>query len=392
MPLNGSFLDKNGLTYLWSKLKTKFATKQDTIADLSDIRSGAASGATAVQQTAFETDQQRQETEIGAVANAGAKNILLITNKKDTLVTNGITFTKNADQTITATGTATANADYPLNSAQTLELGKSYILSGCPNGGVDSFFIRQLGGAIDYGDGTTFTAESSSANFFIRIRNGYAIQESLIFKPMIRPASITDDTFVPYAPTNRELYEEKIGIEDAFGSGTEILTNGTADITEIGNFYCKSAAVAATVTNAPWTDGGFFGFVKRSVLPSERFIQIAFKNNDAMSIAKRRYTGTWQPWSYSSAEPRSVGFSAIMSYADSLSTPGIYFAYHTSESGTDKPVSGHGFMYQIMMLSSNYGCINAYELNPSSGSVMYIVNKINGAWGSWYKFEGSAAP
>lgn len=61
MPLNGQFLDKSGLTYLWSKLKTKFAAKQDTIADLTDIRSGAAAGSTAVQQTAFETDQARQD-------------------------------------------------------------------------------------------------------------------------------------------------------------------------------------------------------------------------------------------------------------------------------------------------------------------------------------------
>lgn len=162
----------------------------------------------------FDADQQRQEAEIGAVAALGAKNNLLITNTKDTLVVNGITFTKNAYQTITATGSATANADYPLNTSQALVTGQKYTLSGCPTGGgADNFFLRQLSGAIDYGDGATFTAGSSSANFYIRIRSGYAIQGSLTFKPMLRPAEITDSTYVPYAPTNRELYEMILALQ-----------------------------------------------------------------------------------------------------------------------------------------------------------------------------------
>ena len=52
-----SYLDNNGLLYFWSKIKsfvtTAISGKQDTISDLSTIRSGAAKGATAVQE---ETD------------------------------------------------------------------------------------------------------------------------------------------------------------------------------------------------------------------------------------------------------------------------------------------------------------------------------------------------
>lgn len=52
-----SYLDSNGLLYFWGKIKGYVATvisgKQDTISDLSAIRSGAAKGATAVQE---ETD------------------------------------------------------------------------------------------------------------------------------------------------------------------------------------------------------------------------------------------------------------------------------------------------------------------------------------------------
>lgn len=48
-----SYLDDNGLLYFWGKIKSYVSSllsgKQDTINDLSDIRSGAAKGATAVQ-------------------------------------------------------------------------------------------------------------------------------------------------------------------------------------------------------------------------------------------------------------------------------------------------------------------------------------------------------
>lgn len=255
----------------------------------------------------FEADQQRQETEIGAVAAMGAKNNLLITNSNGTLVVNGITFTKNADQTITATGTATANADYPLNSAQTLIIGQQYILSGCPSGGgADNFFLRQLSGAIDYGDGATFTAESSSANFFIRIRNGYTIQGSLTFKPMLRPAKITDDTFVPYAPTNRELYETKITLADVFGLGKVLASGDSMDSLPLGRFTCANGTIAANVSSAPWANAGFFGWTMESVRAGDRFVQLAIKNNDDFEIAKRRYAGTWSAWVYGITTPASA--------------------------------------------------------------------------------------
>jgi len=40
-----SVLDKAGLTYLWGKIKTALAGKQDTISDLATIRSNASTGA-----------------------------------------------------------------------------------------------------------------------------------------------------------------------------------------------------------------------------------------------------------------------------------------------------------------------------------------------------------
>lgn len=197
------------------------STKQDTIADLADIRSGAAAGATAVQQTAFETDQARQETEIGVVANAGAKNLLKITATSQTI--GGVTFTVNDDQTVTVNGTndgtgASAFMIVPNEQAITIPDG-NYILSGCPASGGSNYDLRwysysQGKSAYDTGAGALVTKDGNTkgSNIAIVVKTGQTAN-NLIFKPMIRHAEITDDTFVPYAPTNRELYEMILALQ-----------------------------------------------------------------------------------------------------------------------------------------------------------------------------------
>lgn len=65
-----SYLDSNGLLYFWNKIKAlvsgAVSTKQDTINDLADIRSGASKGATAV--------QEESDPVFGASAAAGIKS------------------------------------------------------------------------------------------------------------------------------------------------------------------------------------------------------------------------------------------------------------------------------------------------------------------------------
>lgn len=107
---------------------------------------------------------------------------------------------------------------------------------------------------------------------------------------------------VPYAPSNRELYEEvekKASLEDILGVGTTITNNANMDsLTGIGKWYCVNAPTAVTVTNAPFTDAAYFGWTIRSIASSDRYVQIAIKNSDDFVIAKRRYSGVWSAWSY----------------------------------------------------------------------------------------------
>ena len=143
----------------------------------------------------------------------GAKNLLL--NEATTQILNDVTFTKNSDGSITVNGTASQTTYYPIAITGFVIGDGDYLLTGCPNGGSASkysCFVRsteadssQWQYCTDYGNGATLTASAIKKYVaFIEIQNGQTIS-NLLFKPMLRPASIEDDTYVPYSMTNREM-------------------------------------------------------------------------------------------------------------------------------------------------------------------------------------------
>lgn len=159
------------------------------------------------------------EKDIYAVmGKMGAKNLLPYPYKESTKTVNGITFTDNGDGTITADGTATSDAVITLyqNNTSILKAGR-YILSGCPEGGGANIYKIQAAknnwtfGGSDYGAGVVLniTNESTQQIQLIRIMvsSGQTVSD-LTFKPMLRLASDTDDTYQPYAKTNKQLTDE----------------------------------------------------------------------------------------------------------------------------------------------------------------------------------------
>ncbi len=161
--------------------------------------------------------------EVDVVANAGAKN-LLPNRGVETSTTNGITFTKNSDGSVTANGTATAEAVYYVvnnTSEDMLNFSSEYVLSGCPEGGDPTKYQlayrvgKKVGNtyvnaAVDYGSGVRmigFDGSTEHINVNISIKSGQTV-DNLVFKPMVRKAVITDDTYVPYGKTNSALTED----------------------------------------------------------------------------------------------------------------------------------------------------------------------------------------
>lgn len=136
-----------------------------------------------------------------------------------------VDFTVNADGTVTANGTATGgNASIKLyNASANYEmLGKKVILNGCPSGGSATTYRIQayrMGSAdgstgtyFDDGEGTIAfdalnNASGTVGSFAVAVYENATVT-NLLFKPMVRLASDPDDTYEPYAKTNRELTAE----------------------------------------------------------------------------------------------------------------------------------------------------------------------------------------
>lgn len=181
-----------------------------------------------------------QEIKVDGVCEqntTNGKNILQ--NNATSKTENGITFTKNDDGTITVNGTATATSSINLYR-DNLSLRKgNYILNGCPRGGGSSNYRLAMNKGsntsnfFDTGSGVNVNLEADITNaaVWIAIYRGVTVN-NLVFKPMIRLASITDDTYEPYTggqPSPNPDYPQEIktitGSLNITGCGKNLLPN-----------------------------------------------------------------------------------------------------------------------------------------------------------------------
>ena len=150
-------------------------------------------------------------------ATRSGKNLL--DNTATTKISNGITFTVNSDGTVLVDGTndTSANSSLVINRYD-LSPG-TYILNGCPSGGASNTYrlaIQETGsysilGSIDIGNGSReFTIDTTtSVQIAIFIQKGLTIN-NLLFKPMLREATIADDTYEQYEASPSPDYRSKI--------------------------------------------------------------------------------------------------------------------------------------------------------------------------------------
>ena len=220
--------------YILYTTTTALAGKQDKISDLETIRSGAASGATAVQPadmttalaakldtTTYNTDQAALQASIAAVADAGAKNVLHTLRASGSSAT-GLTYILNTDGTYSLGGTTTSPAN--ISALCTLaDIPESYVGKKVKLTGAYSADIRLsvYNGNVqteytDNGDGVEFDVTSAMRTTPYTIRllvNGGTDCSGKLIKPMLRLASIPGDSYQQYAPTNRQLYEMILALQ-----------------------------------------------------------------------------------------------------------------------------------------------------------------------------------
>ena len=135
-------------------------------------------------------------------------------------VDSGLTWSYDSKGIMTVNGKATNNAWFNLihatNKPLLLKKGK-YILSGCASGGSSQTYrIELLDTSFqvlfsDIGNGCEFTLEEdTNVGLRIYVFNGTTL-DNVIFKPMIRYASIQDDTYEPYVADVQTQIDTKVG-------------------------------------------------------------------------------------------------------------------------------------------------------------------------------------
>lgn len=135
------------------------------------------------------------DTECGAIADAGAKNYCPY-------------------NTITATGSGTVVNDQPIN----LQAG-TYILTfkHTATTGSTAFRLSYNGTSVEsFTVNNTDTGTKSREFTLSSVANQFRVYTSIAntyTEVMIRPKAISDSTYVPYAPTNRELYEMILALQ-----------------------------------------------------------------------------------------------------------------------------------------------------------------------------------
>lgn len=162
------------------------------------------------------------------IVNTGCKNVVNWSANTQTFC--GITFTNNGDGTWSTEGTASSRAAkrLPFNVPTTLG-SDTYVLSGCPQGGIVSGVVkyalylwdvttssRVTPNNNDTGSGFVFDWTPDASHDYeivIDIRQG-SVANGLKFKPMICAKELYDvsDEFVQYIPSNVELWRMILGL------------------------------------------------------------------------------------------------------------------------------------------------------------------------------------
>ena len=143
----------------------------------------------------------------------GAKNLIPYPYYTTSSTILNVSITNNSDGTITLNGTSTGNGEFVFvaNANNFYPKAGTYKVSGISGGSSSTYFIEtQLSGSVTYlydGEEEITTDGTKYLRFSFKFKTGATFTDFVV-SPMLRLASDTDDTYRPYAMTNRELTEE----------------------------------------------------------------------------------------------------------------------------------------------------------------------------------------
>ncbi len=224
-----------------------------------------------------------------AMGKNGAKNLIPFPydgGGVGTHTVNGISFIVNPSGSISISGTATADAEFTLAGwlEDILEDEKDYIVSAEGiNGSLSTYYLSiekinrnmEVTSTVDViNDEVQFTASAYKMDCILKVKSGQTISSVTIY-PMIRFASDTDDTYQPYAMTNKQLTDNLSGKAN---TATTLAGYG------ITNAYTKTEVDTALSNKA--------GALVTQNFSNTSELTVAANNYDAISvdITKQGYT------------------------------------------------------------------------------------------------------
>lgn len=424
--VNGSFLDKNGLTYLWSKLKTLLAGKADASSTVSNVAWDSTNKKITKTINSSTTDVVTAST----LKSAMELKFSDIDNTPTTLLGYGISDAEIASGTITlgsnsitplvssdvyGRGTAlSASSSSPIDLDDYLaknKVGLYYTtgnavtkwINNCPYKLGAIRLVVEYSGAGSGSDGTitqtvypehlyTSNADSNAnVRFFRRVAS------------LETPKKITD-----WIEFNGSSAIRANAVLDALDTGVVLTADSHIDeLTTGGSYSCNNTNDVATPMNKYQTDNGlqplpYVGQFKLMVFgqnntgtSTARAVQLFIPNTTSASMYLRVRNGSsWCTWS----KIETTG-SARTNIADSTDlldlTPGRY--YRTSK--TNMSTIGHlpsdlpldRFYVDVDNTTSlAMRSIKLYPLKTGETGYYYIRNETADGWDGWYKYTGTA--
>lgn len=365
--VSGKWLSEEGLTYLWSRLKAIFTKQQET----------------------------------NVIANAGAKNVSLAKFATQTL--SKVTFTANPDGTVTATsdGAATGAANLP-STTFLLKAGTyTFTCTETPQRDVtyDSYVYDVTASRTIARDnpndspGNVFTlSQDTNVRINCRVAKNHTVS-GLIFKPMIRRVEITDSTYQPYAPTNRQLFEA------AYRASTMLSDNVDLDTLKTGGIYHGANSVGNSAVHMP-VDTGSFNFTLMVIETGDFVIQV-FKQLNASGdphLFIRRfyiYNTSWDAW-YSLDSILGVGTQlSSSSNLNDYKAIGVWYTSSASASNSvsNMPVPNNMLgpcRIEVKYVNSSARLLQEVTENVPSGTNAGAIRQFIRAytasgWGAWHQ-------
>jgi 3-polyprenyl-4-hydroxybenzoate decarboxylase len=222
--IDGKWLSKEGLTYFWSKIKSIFTKQTETnvIVNLGAknlFKNEKNAGATVTRQGAtWVFDKASVEAKVSGNVSGTWSDVFLLNTNFDL-----------SDKEYTIVIESDSPTVFVYITGNTLSGGN------IPSNGQYYAGVYRYKGIMT--TSTRFTAKTASySNNAIRF--------------MICPASITDTTYVPYAPTNHELYEMILALQSGASaqSAASLMQSGriNAELSDSGEDESERQEVVET--------------------------------------------------------------------------------------------------------------------------------------------------